>query len=190
MSEFFSESVDLRLRVMMYLMTGLLSYFVFDLSNTYFGGAIETATAGMRDGVSEIEAAEAMMEQAPAILENIGELNAQIDELKKREREWRTRALECNEPLLVNLFSAKGADQTPFYQFQIEPAGRIGDLDHSVYHVDLRGRYDDIVSTLKRLDGSACQRNISRWRLQVRPNTQDTIVGELAIDLFKAVKQP
>lgn len=178
------EPPALRIRIMMYLMTALLIYFIYDRCVLYYTPRFDNLQKDIQEKIVELETLHALMNQIPLILEKQSNIQKEIIQIESKIDQWYNNAIQCDENKLVDIFNKQG-EEALLYQFKVHKTGKIGKLDHYTYNVKLQGKYMEIMGSLRNLHRSACQNHLSSWTLYVETTDREKIAGELEFSIFR-----
>ncbi len=181
--------LELRIRLMLYASVGLLVYFIFDFSGSYYSKDYTLVKEKIEDIQNEIETSAALVQELPNINVSIVQLQNELALLRKDKQEWIDRIILCNENSLVNIFNNQNTARNPFNQFHVQKGASIQSMVHYIYTVELNGQFQDILQLFNRLDDSPCRWNVSAWTLDVNTENRELLIGSVVIDIYKRIEE-
>ncbi len=179
------QPVDQRLCILLYLMVGLLAYIIIDRGEVISIQKISSIRKELKGLREKTELWNEMIGQIPKVRKEIKTLKQEQAKINFEDEEWINKVTDCNETKLLNIFKQNEQTNSPFVQFRVQKGLALQSIDEYVYEVDLYGSYYRIIRLLSRLDNSPCASHVTRWRMKVRGNDQDTIEGTLSLRLYK-----
>jgi hypothetical protein len=179
------EPVDRRICVLLYVMLGLLVYFIADRSLARAERWLETYQDEMTDTLATIELGTIYATQRPDVARDLNVLKARQKQQEEALLTTQKKLVQCNEDVLLTLLRGSSLETSPFDQYRARRSPRMGVLDEYYYEVQIQGGYDELVVLLQRLDASECAINIKHWSLSRMPRNEEELSGTLQLNLYK-----
>jgi hypothetical protein len=179
------EPVDRRICILLYLMLGLLVYFIADRSLARAESWLETYQDEMTDTLTTIELGTIYATQRPDVERELETLKTRQKQQEEALLTTQKKLVQCNEDLLLNLLRGTSLDSSPFDQYRARRSPRTGVLEEYYYDIQIQGGYDELVVLLQRLDASECAMNIKQWSLSRMPRNEEELSGTLQLNLYK-----
>lgn len=185
----FQTPPEKRVQTVMYVMLGLLAYFIVDLGNTQSSKQIETLQEDIRSIQNDLKTNLVLIDQISAIEKELEQLRLHETQLiQTREQRIQTLLL-CQENLMMDALHGSQEERSTLVKLQAKDDGSSAALSKSVYQVDIQGTYEEILSLLERLDENPCGNHTIRWILASHDELGTTISGTLYFRLYRNIER-
>ncbi|HPA48232.1 MAG TPA: hypothetical protein PK395_20880 [bacterium] len=181
----FRDAPEKRVQFILYLMLGLLGFFVMDYGNVQSANRTKTLKQTLEEIQFDIQAQSAMIEQIPTLRKEIKMFEEEYKSLQAVRQQRMALLLACREQMLLDVLRGESPDRNPLQEFRLQEGASGGVLAQYLYRVELKGSYQEMIALLRRLDESPCRHNISHWILTAEDEDGDTISGSLFFRLYR-----
>ena len=182
----FRDAPERRVQIIMYMMLGLLVYFVLDLGMTRAADRTETLKEELGLIQEDIESRSALIDQTHFVQAELDKLKQESEHLRISREERVTELLHCREQILLDVLHGGRNEQNPLQGIRLREDSFPGALAQYLYQVDVSGGYPDVMALLERLDQSPCGMHVTRWLLAADDSNGGSLTGSLFLRLYRA----